>query len=70
VTHIDSSKYAGLFLNLGNAVHFVLPRSHPRGWVRRLNRLLNSVLMLFLRLDRRLRLRTLYVGTEIEVRKP
>jgi SAM-dependent methyltransferase len=70
VVRIDSSKYSGLFLNLGNAVHFVLPRTHRRAWVGRLNRFLNTVFMLLLRFDRKLKLRTLYVGTEIEVVKP
>lgn len=72
VVRLDEAPYAGLFLQASSTVHFLLPRTSHRRWVRALNK----VLFLFARagypLDRRfgLRLSTLYHGAEVEVRKP
>lgn len=65
----DTETYAGLFLNLGDAVHFALPRNHRRSSVRALNRSLALVCRAGLPLDRWLRLRRLYAGTTVIARK-
>jgi SAM-dependent methyltransferase len=61
----DAEPWSGLFHNLHNTVHFVLPRASHRAWVRRANRLLLALVRLGFPLDRRLRLRTLYAGSAI-----
>lgn len=67
-TNVD--RYSGLFLNMSNAVHFVLPRAHRSRGVRAANRALFLATRAGFPLDRRLRLKTLYTGTEIEAVKP
>lgn len=57
--------YNGLFLNLSNAVHFVLPRRHHRRSVRAANVALFSMARAAFPLDKRLKLKTLYTGPEI-----
>lgn len=57
--------YNGLFLNLSNAVHFVLPRRHPRRGVRAANVALFTMARAGFPLDKRLKLRTLYTGPEL-----
>ena len=57
--------YNGLFLNLSNAVHFVLPRNSGRRSVRAANTVLFMLARLGFPLDRWLRLRTLYTGPEL-----
>lgn len=66
----DSATYSGLFLNLGDAVHFTVPRSHTRRSVRLANLALTFLFRLGLPLDRRLRLKNLYAGTTVVARKP
>jgi hypothetical protein len=70
IVRSDSRRYAGLFLNLNDAVHFALPRRHRRRSVRTANRLLTTVTRAGFPLDRRLKLRNLYAGTELEAVKP
>lgn len=57
--------YSGLFHNLSNAIHFTLPRNHRRRSVRAANRALFLAARAGFPLDRRLKLRTLYAGTEL-----
>lgn len=66
----DTETYSGLFLNLGDAVHFALPRNHRSRAVRGLNKSLALAFRLGLPLDRRLRLPRLYAGTTVIARKP
>ena len=66
---IDSASYAGLVMNLSDAVHFTLPRTHHRRSVRAVNRAASVVLRAALPLDRRFRLRNLYAGTAVTARK-
>jgi SAM-dependent methyltransferase len=66
----DSGPWSGLFHNLHNTVHFVLPRASRRRRVRVANRVLLTVARLGFPLDRRLQLRTLYAGCAVEARKP
>lgn len=66
----DTETYSGLFLNLGDAVHFTLPRAHRRPTVRALNRSLALVCRAGLPLDRWLRLKRLYAGTTVIAVKP
>ena len=66
----DVDTYSGLFLNLGDAVHFTLPRNHARRSVRAANRVLALLFRLGLPLDRRLRVPRLYAGTTVIARKP
>lgn len=70
IVQTDSATYSGLFLNLGDAVHFTLPRNHPRRVVRASNYVLGFLTRLGLPLDRRLRLKNLYAGTTVVARKP
>lgn len=70
VESTDTETYSGLFLNLGDAVHFALPRTSPRAPVRALNRSLALVFRAGLPLDRWLRLKRLYAGTTIVAVKP
>lgn len=70
VERSDADTYAGLFLNISDAVHFVLPRSSGRRVVRGANRALFLAARAGFVLDRRLKLSTLYAGTEIEAVKP
>jgi len=72
VTRVDEKPYAGLFFQASNTVHYVFPRRSHRRWVRVLNRVLFLVARAGYPLDRRygLRLRTLYLGTDLEARKP
>ena len=69
VVAIDSRRYAGLFLNITDAVHFVLPRRHRSRLISWLNRVLVLLGRLAFPLDRRFRLRTLYAGKDVEVVK-
>lgn len=66
----DTETYSGLFLNLGDAVHFSLPRSSARRSVRAANRSLALVFRAGLPLDRWLRVPRLYAGTTVIARKP
>jgi SAM-dependent methyltransferase len=72
VTRVDEKPYAGAFLNASNTVHFVLPRTSQRRWVRGLNKTLFLAARAGYPLDRRLnlRLRNLYTGAELEATKP
>lgn len=70
VESTDKETYSGLFLNLGDAVHFTLPRQHRRRSVRALNRSLALVCRAGLPLDRWLRLQRLYAGTTVVAVKP
>jgi SAM-dependent methyltransferase len=73
IVRIDERPYAGAFLQLSNLVHFLLPRTSHRRWVRPLNKLLFLIARMGYPLDEhfdRLRLRTLYTGAEVEARKP
>jgi hypothetical protein len=54
-------------------VHFVLPRTDHRRWVRPLNKALFLIFRMGYPLDERfgkLKLKNLYTGAEIEARKP
>lgn len=66
----DTDTYSGLFLNLGDAVHFTVPRTHHRPSVRALNRSLALACRAGLPLDRWLRLKRLYAGTTVLAVKP
>jgi hypothetical protein len=71
--YFDEKPYAGAFLQMTNLVHFVLPRTDHRRWVRPLNKFLFLIFRMGYPLDERfskLKLKTLYTGAEIEVRKP
>ena len=73
IVRIDEKPYAGAFLQLTNLVHFLLPRTDHRRWVLPLNKALFLVFRMGYPLDERfpkLKLKTLYTGAEIEVRKP
>ena len=73
VTRVDERPYSGAFLQLSNLVHFLLPRTHHRRWVRPLNKALFLVARMGFPLDERfgkLKLKTLYTGAELEARKP
>ena len=73
VTRIDEKPYSGAFLQLTNLVHFLLPRTHRRRWVRPLNKALFLVFRMGYPLDERfrhLKIKTLYTGAEIAARKP
>ncbi len=70
IARSDSRRYAGLFLNLNDAVHFALPRRHRRRTVRAANRVLTATTRAGFALDKRLKLRNLYAGTELEAVKP
>ena len=70
VVRTDARKYAGMFLNLNDAVHFALPRRHHRPAVRAANRVLAGITRAGFPLDRRLKLQNLYAGTELEAVKP
>jgi len=70
VVRTDSRKYAGVFLNANDAVHFTLPRTHRRRAVRAVNRALAVVTRAGFPLDQRLKLKNLYAGTELEAVKP
>jgi SAM-dependent methyltransferase len=70
VEHAASDPYAGFFFNFSNWVHFVLPRRSGRRWVRGFNQLLFLLIRPFFVLDRRLKVRTMYAGTEILAVKP
>lgn len=66
----DTETYSGLFLNLGDAVHFTLPRTSARRSVRAANRSLALVFRAGLPFDRWLRVPRLYAGTTVIARKP
>lgn len=66
----DAEPWSGLFQNIHNTVHFVLPRNDPRRSVRAANRALLTVARAGFPLDKRLKLRTLYAGCAITARKP
>ena len=70
IVRSDASKYAGLFLNANDAVHFTLPRRHRSVAVRGANRALAVLTRAGFALDKRLKLKNLYAGTELEARKP
>jgi SAM-dependent methyltransferase len=73
VTRIDEKPYSGAFLQLSNLVHFLLPRTDHRRWVRPLNKTLFFIARMGYPLDERfskLKLKTLYTGAEVEARKP
>jgi SAM-dependent methyltransferase len=73
VERIDEKPYSGAFLQMTNLVHFVLPRTDHRRWVRPLNKTLFLIFRMGYPLDERfpmLKLKTLYTGAEIEARKP
>ena len=70
IVSTDTETYSGLFLNLGDAVHFAVPRNHARRSVRALNKSLALLFRLGLPLDRRWRLKRLYAGTTVLARKP
>ena len=73
VVRVDERPYSGAFLQLSNLVHFLLPRTHRRRWVRPLNKALFLLFRMGYPLDARfskLQLKTLYTGAEIEARKP
>src|ERR1044072_2209836 len=73
IVYIDEKPYSGAFLQMTNLVHFVLPRTDHRRWMRRLNKVLFLVFRMGYPLDERfgkLKLKTLYTGAEIEARKP
>ena len=73
VERIDEKPYAGAFLQMTNLVHFVLPRTDHRRWVRPLNKALFLLFRMGYPLDERfgkLKLKNLYTGAEIEARKP
>ncbi len=72
VTRIDEKPYAGVFLQASNLVHFLLPRTSGRRWVRGLNKTLFLAARAGYPLDERfdLRVKTLYTGAEVEARKP
>ncbi len=67
---VDREPWSGLFHNISNTVHYVLPRSHPKRWVRAANRGAFFVARAGFPLDRRLKLRTLYAGASVIARKP
>lgn len=66
----DTRTFSGLFLNLGDAVHFTLPRTSRHPSVRALNRSLALACRAGLPLDRWLRLERLYAGTTVVAVKP
>jgi SAM-dependent methyltransferase len=73
VTRVDEKPYSGAFLQLSNLVHFVLPRTDHRRWMRPLNKVLFLIARMGYPLDQRfgkLQLKALYTGAEIEARKP
>ncbi|MEJ7797715.1 MAG: hypothetical protein WKF42_04380, partial [Solirubrobacteraceae bacterium] len=73
IVRIDERPYSGAFLQLSNLVHFLLPRTSHRRWVRPLNKTLFLIARIGYPLDDRfdrLRLRTLYTGAEVQARKP
>ena len=70
IARSDSRRYAGLFLNLNDAVHFTLPRRSHRRSVRTANKVLTRVTRWGFPLDDRLKLKNLYAGTELEAVKP
>jgi SAM-dependent methyltransferase len=69
IVRADARKYAGVFLNLNDAVHFTLPRRHRRRSVRVANRVLAGVTRAGFPLDSKLKLKNLYAGTELEAVK-
>src|SRR5215207_5674106 len=73
IVRIDEKPYAGAFLQMTNLVHFVLPRTDHRRWVRPLNKALFLLFRMGYPLDQRfskLKLKNLYTGAEVEARKP
>ncbi len=70
IVRSDAAKYAGLFLNLNDAVNTVLSKQSGRRTVRWARWVLGRLTRLGFPLDRRLKLRTLYAGTELIARKP
>lgn len=70
IAYSSVAPYDGAFLNLSNLVHFLLPRRHPRRLVRAANRVLVPAACAGIGLDGRLRLRTLYAGSELVAVKP
>ena len=73
IVRIDEKPYSGAFLQMTNLVHFVLPRTDHRRWVRPLNKALFLIFRMGYPLDERfskLKLKTLYTGAEIVARKP
>ena len=67
---VDREPWSGLFHNISNTVHYVLPRAHPKRWVRAANRGAFLVARAGFPLDRRLKLRTLYAGASVLAHKP
>lgn len=65
VEDLDSRSYAGPVMNLSNAVHFTLPRTHRRPAVRGVNRLISTALAVAAPLDSRFQLANLYAGTAV-----
>lgn len=65
VEHCDADPYRGVFLNLGDTVHFVASRTSPRRLVRAANKALFLATRAGLPLDRRFKLSTLYAGVEV-----
>ena len=62
---VNREPWSGLFHNLSNTVHYVLPRSHSKRWVRAANRAAFLTVRAGFPLDRRLQLRTLYAGASV-----
>jgi SAM-dependent methyltransferase len=70
VEHASAEPYNGLFQNLSNGVHFTFARRSGRLSYRIANRVLFLLTRLLYPLDRRLKARTMYSGSEIVARKP
>lgn len=72
VERVDEKPYSGPFMMCHGLIHFVLPRTSHRRWVRGLNKGLFFVVRPFFGLEDRLglRLKNIYVGAELEARKP
>jgi SAM-dependent methyltransferase len=70
VLHVDAEPYSGFFFHLTNQVHFHLPRTSSRRWVRGANRALFMTFRAGFPLDKRLKMKTMYNGTELIARKP
>lgn len=73
VTRVDEKPYNGAFLQATGLVHFVLPRTDHRAWVRKLNKAAFLAFRMGYPLDKRfskLQFKTVYTGAEIEAVKP
>lgn len=72
IDRIDEKPYAGPAMMAHGLIQFVFPRNSGRPWVRRINKAGFFAVRGFFPLEERLdlRLKHLYVGAEVEARKP